>query len=400
MKLNWIILLLLFACACPGMPQTSGVPQWALQTNSAPTWLQYLGSAIDGPFTVPTTGGFSGSLGQSYSVPASSPYTVTPTVPGSGVWSADAGVSYASTGVQLTPVASGPTVGQYSVSAGVYTFAAADEGAALLISFLYTTPGSTVSALTGDFYFTSFTIPAGATLTTSGLTVHSIGACVVNGTLNAIGGGIGGGSGGGGGGGSAAGYPGSNSALSPFDAAGLLVAPMAYGVPGGQYGLGSGGAGSAGQFGFDSSGSPGHSNVNGAVLNAHSTAFREFVSTGGGTDGLGVGGASGGAGGGSTAQGGAPGGGIVLICGGGITGSGTINVSGTAGANATANNTGAGGGGGGGGIILSSQPPITFTGVVSIAGGAGGTCGSYSGCGPGGAGGVGWVAAFSGWGKQ
>ena len=66
--------------------------------------------------------------------------------------------SYASTGVQLTPVGSGPTVGQYSVSAGVYTFAAADASAALLISFLYTTPGSTVSALTGDFYFTSFTI--------------------------------------------------------------------------------------------------------------------------------------------------------------------------------------------------------------------------------------------------
>lgn len=86
-----------------------------------------------------STGGQGLSYQQAESVPASSPYTVTPTVPGSGTWSKDAGVKYAATGIALTPVASGPTAGQYSVSAGVYTFAAADEGAAVVISYYYTT---------------------------------------------------------------------------------------------------------------------------------------------------------------------------------------------------------------------------------------------------------------------
>lgn len=89
--------------------------------------------------SAPTTGGRVLSFQQAESIPASSPYTVTPTVPGSGTWQSDAGVVYAATGIALTPVASGPTAGQYSVSAGVYTFAAADEGAAVLISYYYTT---------------------------------------------------------------------------------------------------------------------------------------------------------------------------------------------------------------------------------------------------------------------
>ena len=40
----------------------------------------------------------------------------------------------------LKLVASAPAVGQYSVAAGVYTFAAADAGAAVLISYTYTVP--------------------------------------------------------------------------------------------------------------------------------------------------------------------------------------------------------------------------------------------------------------------
>lgn len=54
-----------------------------------------------------------------------------------GAWSQDDGVSYG-TGIPLTPVASNPLVGQYSVtSAGVYTFNAGDVGASLLISYSY-----------------------------------------------------------------------------------------------------------------------------------------------------------------------------------------------------------------------------------------------------------------------
>lgn len=74
-------------------------------------------------------------------VPASSVYTVTPTVPGSGTWLADQGVADTS-GNQFARVASAPTAGQYSVSAGVYTFAAADASKALLFTFEYSATGS------------------------------------------------------------------------------------------------------------------------------------------------------------------------------------------------------------------------------------------------------------------
>lgn len=87
-----------------------------------------------------TTGGRVLEYQQPESIPVTpGPYTLTPTVPGGGVWNQDAGVKYASSGIPLTPVASGPTQGQYSVSSGVYTFAAADQGVAILVSYYYTT---------------------------------------------------------------------------------------------------------------------------------------------------------------------------------------------------------------------------------------------------------------------
>jgi hypothetical protein len=67
--------------------------------------------------------------------------TITPAVPGGGVFNADLGVINAATGQPLTLVASGPIAGQYSVvvSTGVYTFAAADHtsGISVKISFAY-----------------------------------------------------------------------------------------------------------------------------------------------------------------------------------------------------------------------------------------------------------------------
>jgi hypothetical protein len=65
------------------------------------------------------------------------PYQITPTVPSSGTWSADLGVRNAS-GRPMTRVASAPATGQYSVAAGVYTFAAADTGLTVFISYQYT----------------------------------------------------------------------------------------------------------------------------------------------------------------------------------------------------------------------------------------------------------------------
>lgn len=82
---------------------------------------------------------------EAHSVPASTPFTVTIAPPGSGTFVEDLGVRLAS-GASMTKVATGPTTGQYSVSAGVYTFAAADEGTAVLISYLYaSTSGSTIA---------------------------------------------------------------------------------------------------------------------------------------------------------------------------------------------------------------------------------------------------------------
>lgn len=76
------------------------------------------------------------------------PYQLTPVVPNSGTWVQDLGVQYDGSGEPLVLVPSGPTVGQYSVSAGVYTFAAADTALKIVINYLYsvTTGNSLVLA--------------------------------------------------------------------------------------------------------------------------------------------------------------------------------------------------------------------------------------------------------------
>ncbi len=68
------------------------------------------------------------------SVPtAPGPYNVTVAAP-FGPWASDAGVSYAG-GAALVPAASNPAAGEYAVANGIYSFAAADAGAAVLISY-------------------------------------------------------------------------------------------------------------------------------------------------------------------------------------------------------------------------------------------------------------------------
>jgi hypothetical protein len=67
-------------------------------------------------------------------VPAApGPYTVAVAVP-FGPWASDGGVTY-NNGTALAPVAGTPGAGEYNVASGVYSFAAADTGAALLISY-------------------------------------------------------------------------------------------------------------------------------------------------------------------------------------------------------------------------------------------------------------------------
>lgn len=71
------------------------------------------------------------------SIPANpGPYTVT--VTNSATFTDDFGVVFAATGLPLTKVAAAPSTGQYSVAAGVYTFAAADQGLGVLITYAYT----------------------------------------------------------------------------------------------------------------------------------------------------------------------------------------------------------------------------------------------------------------------
>lgn len=77
---------------------------------------------------------------ESGTVPGSSTYTVT--VANSANWTTDLGVRNVTSGKPMTRVASGPTTGQYSVAAGVYTFAAADANVPVQISYLWSSSAS------------------------------------------------------------------------------------------------------------------------------------------------------------------------------------------------------------------------------------------------------------------
>jgi hypothetical protein len=74
--------------------------------------------------------------GEVWTVPATAPYLLTAAAP-FGAWASDLGIVYASSGLALQAVGGAPAVGQYSVSAGVYRFSAADAGAALALSYGY-----------------------------------------------------------------------------------------------------------------------------------------------------------------------------------------------------------------------------------------------------------------------
>ena len=95
---------------------------------------QALGSLYFG--LTPSVGVVQTQFGETTAVPSASPYTYS--VINHATFVADQGVVYASSALPLKQVSSGPTLGQYAVSGGVYTFAAADAGANVLISYTYT----------------------------------------------------------------------------------------------------------------------------------------------------------------------------------------------------------------------------------------------------------------------
>jgi hypothetical protein len=107
------------------------------------------------------TGQFAVAQNEAQNVPATTPYTVT--VANAASYNDDLGVYYAATGKAFNRVTTPSAAGQYSVnfSTGVYTFSAADAGAALLISYTYnlTTSGSKIT-LTNQLLGTTPTFKA------------------------------------------------------------------------------------------------------------------------------------------------------------------------------------------------------------------------------------------------
>ena len=84
----------------------------------------------------PAAGGVQTQYGEAAVAPSSSPYTYSSINHTNFV--SDQGVLYASTGLPLKQVSTSPSLGQYTVSGGIYTFSSADAGAAVLTSYVYT----------------------------------------------------------------------------------------------------------------------------------------------------------------------------------------------------------------------------------------------------------------------
>jgi hypothetical protein len=91
-----------------------------------------------------TTGMNLASINELGTVPASGPYTVS--VTNAATFIENLSVIDATTGLEMTRVASAPATGQYAVTAGVYTFAAADASHVVWLSYSYSsTNGYTVT---------------------------------------------------------------------------------------------------------------------------------------------------------------------------------------------------------------------------------------------------------------
>ncbi|HVB17629.1 MAG TPA: hypothetical protein VNF04_13925 [Stellaceae bacterium] len=111
----------------------------------------------------PAIGQLTVSENEAATVPATSPYTVT--VGNAANFVDDLGVFYAAgsnAGNRFTRVTTPSAAGQYSVNlaTGIYTFAAADAAASLLISYLYNNSAGRKLALTNQLMGTTPTFKA------------------------------------------------------------------------------------------------------------------------------------------------------------------------------------------------------------------------------------------------
>jgi len=73
--------------------------------------------------------------GEAATVPSVAPYTIAAAAP-YGPWASDGGLTYGN-GNPLQAVVGTPALGQYMVAAGLYTFAAADAGASVVLTYGY-----------------------------------------------------------------------------------------------------------------------------------------------------------------------------------------------------------------------------------------------------------------------
>jgi hypothetical protein len=73
---------------------------------------------------------------EAQTAPNAAPWQVAASQP-FGPWGSDLGVVYAQTGAPLVAVGASPSIGQYAVAAGLYTFSAADAGAPVSLSYGY-----------------------------------------------------------------------------------------------------------------------------------------------------------------------------------------------------------------------------------------------------------------------
>lgn len=125
--------------------QLFGQYQFALDTARGKTKIEWKASsgnidvtAFNTIFfgqTVASNNELKQAINETGTVPAMSTYTVT--VTNAADFYMDLGVYNASTGVALKQVAATPAAGEYTVSAGVYTFNVAQASTAMLFNYLY-----------------------------------------------------------------------------------------------------------------------------------------------------------------------------------------------------------------------------------------------------------------------
>lgn len=143
-----------------GTIKSTGKIKVARFSISAMNWLLY--------GVAPAVGSTATSINQSVAIP-STPYQMIPgtqyTVPGSGTWSADLGVTYVATGKPLTRVTTPSAAGQYSVSAGTYTFYSADTGLSVYLTYNYTLAATGYSSLLGGNPLLGPTVSFGLNIT-------------------------------------------------------------------------------------------------------------------------------------------------------------------------------------------------------------------------------------------